>query len=274
MTSAYAVARSEHIRAALSLMFLAPMVAEVLPGATTLSSIFVFPIEMCVWGGGALLIREAVRRYRRSWVSMLLLAIALAIAEEFVIQQTSLAPLVVKLKGEVYARAVGVNYLYFLWAVVYESVFVVFVPITLVELIYPRRRDEAWLNKVAVFFVAAFFAIGAFFAWFTWTRIAVPKVFKLPIYNPSFTAAAIALAIIVGLIYMAHGTARGGMPRERLSLPLPRPWLLGIAATIWAVLWFALAVLAFGIAPSLPPYLPAAVGIAITAALLVLLPCL
>src|SRR5689334_6425145 len=163
MTSAYAAARSEHIRAALSLMFLAPMVAEVLPGATTLSAIFVFPIEMCVWGGGALLPREVVRRRQLGWLSMLLLAIGLAIAEELVIQQTSLAPLVVKLKGEVYARACGVNYLYFLWAVGYESVFVVFVPITLVELIFPCRRADAWLNKAGAIAVGVFFIIGAFF---------------------------------------------------------------------------------------------------------------
>jgi len=46
----------------------------------------------------------------------LLLALALAVAEECLIQQTSLAPMVLKLKGEVYARAYGVNYVYFLWA--------------------------------------------------------------------------------------------------------------------------------------------------------------
>ena len=37
---------------ALLLAFLAPMFAEVLPGATRFSSIFVLPIELAVWGGG------------------------------------------------------------------------------------------------------------------------------------------------------------------------------------------------------------------------------
>jgi hypothetical protein len=52
-------------------------------------------------------------------------ALALAIAEECLIQQTSLAPMFIRLKGETYARAFGVNYVYFLWALVYEAVFVV-----------------------------------------------------------------------------------------------------------------------------------------------------
>ena len=79
----------------LSLMILAPLLAEILPGATRFSAIFVLPIEICVWGGGALFIRYAVRRWRLGWRNMLLLALALAVAEECIIQQTSLAPLVI-----------------------------------------------------------------------------------------------------------------------------------------------------------------------------------
>jgi hypothetical protein len=272
MTSKLSAARSERIGAALLLMFLAPLVAEVLPGATTLSAIFVFPIEMCVWGGGALLIREAVRRRQLGWLSMLLLAVALAVAEEFVIQQTSLAPLVVKLKGEVYARAFGVNYLYLLWAVVYESVFVVFVPIMLVELILPGRRNDAWLNKACIVMVAALFVSGAFLAWFTWTRIAVPHVFKLPIYHPPIAAVAGALVLVGGLIYAALGSPRNRTAGEVQPLPAPPAWLLAFAAAIWAVLWFGLAVLAFGIAPWVPPYLPMAAGLAVAIALVYFLP--
>ena len=100
---------------ALTLVLMAPITAEVLPGATRLSSLFVLPIEMCVWGGGALMIRYAVRRSRLGWLNMLCLALALAVAEECLIQQTSLAPMILQLKGEVYARAFGVNYVYLQW---------------------------------------------------------------------------------------------------------------------------------------------------------------
>src|SRR5215470_11560478 len=108
---------------ALTLVLVAPLVAEVLPGATRFSALFVLPVEMCVWGGGALAIRYAVRRWQLGWPNMLLLALALAVAEECLIQQTAPAPMVLRIKGEVYARAFGVNYVYLLWALVYESVF-------------------------------------------------------------------------------------------------------------------------------------------------------
>src|SRR5262245_39580711 len=119
----------QRVLPALTLMVLAPLVAEVLPGATRISSIFVLPIEILVWGGGAVMIRFAVRRLRLGWVNMLLLALALSAAEELLIQKTSLAPLVIKLKGVEYARAGGVNYVYLLWALLYETLFVVFIPV-------------------------------------------------------------------------------------------------------------------------------------------------
>jgi len=117
---------------ALTLLFVAPLVAEALPGATRPSVYVSFPpiflSEMAVWGGGALFARYLVRRARLGAVHLLLLGLALALAEEFLIQQTSIAPLVIRLHGIDYARAWGVNYLYLLWALAYESVFVVLYP--------------------------------------------------------------------------------------------------------------------------------------------------
>src|SRR5450755_1400176 len=158
------VKKTNDFAPAIILMIMAPLLAEVLPGATRFSSLFVFPIEMCVWGGGALMIRLAVRRWQLGWLNMLLLALALAIAEECLIQQTSLAPLVLQLKGEVYARALGVNYVYLLWALVYESVFVVFAPVYLAELIFQRRRDGLWLGKISRIVLAVVFTLGSFLA--------------------------------------------------------------------------------------------------------------
>jgi hypothetical protein len=213
-------------------MLLAPLVAEILPGATRLSAIFVLPVEICVWGGGALLIRSAVRRWRLGWRNMLLLAIALAVAEECLIQQTSLAPLFIQIKGQVYARALGVNYLYLLWALVYESVFVVFAPIYLAELIFPRRRDGVWVGKMPLVVVAALFIIGAYLAWFSWTRIARPKVFHVPAYQPPPGVIAISLAVIAVLVWGALGPFRRSLARAARALTPPPPWLLGAAACV------------------------------------------
>src|SRR6516164_5900614 len=80
--------RWQRIGPILSLLLLAPMISEVLYGATRLSVIFVLIPEILTWGCGALIIRECVRRWNKGWPSMLLLGVALAFAEEWIIQQT------------------------------------------------------------------------------------------------------------------------------------------------------------------------------------------
>jgi hypothetical protein len=241
---------------AFTLALLAPLLAEVLPGATRFSAIFVFPIEMCVWGIGTVLIREVVRRKGLGWPSLLLLALALSIAEECLIQQTSLAPVIIQLKGEVYARAFGVNYIYLLWALIYESVYVVLMPILLAELLFPARRSEGWMSRGGITVSLVLLTLGALLAWFSWTQIARTEVFHLPPYDPPLVAVVAALAAIVLLILGALGPARRlGAAR---ALNPPSPWLLGLGGAVWAILVFGLCLLAFGIAPAFPP--AAAIG--------------
>lgn len=257
---------------AITLMVLAPLLAEILPGATRFSAIFVLPIEICVWGGGALLIREVVRRNRLGWRNMLLLALALAIAEECLIQQTSLAPLVIQIKGKVYARAFGINYVYLLWALVYESVFVVFAPIHLAELIFRRRRDDAWLGELGIVVVAFLFVLGSFLAWFSWTQIARTKVFHLPAYTPPLLAVVIASVVVAILISWAIGPFRRSLTQGAAPLRPPARWVIGAAALVWATLWYAFVLLAFGIAPQFPPAIAIGGEILLAAAVLRLLP--
>jgi len=272
MNSSPSPSRWQRCAPALTLMLMAPLLAEVLPGATRLSSLFVLPIEMCVWGGGALLIREAVRRWRLGWLNMLLLALVLSIAEECLIQQTSLAPMVLQLKGQIYARAYGVNYVYFLWALVYESVFVVFLPIHLVELLFPKRRESLWVSKSGLMAVILFFLVGGFLAWYSWTQIARPTVFKVPLYNPPPVAVLIAAAAICGLVFFALGPYRNRFASSAAPLKPPPPWLLGVLGGLWAVLWYGLVLLGFGIAPSFPPSIAVGGGLLLAAAILFFVP--
>jgi hypothetical protein len=227
---------------------------------------------MCVWGGGALLIRYAVRRWQLGWCNMLLLAIALALAEECLIQQTSLAPMVLQLKGQVYARALGVNYVYFLWALVYEPVFVVFLPVYLVELIFPNRREDSWVSRAGLVAVISFFLLGSYLAWYSWTRIARPNVFHVPAYNPPLEAVLTAAAAISILIFAALGPCRNVLARPSAPLTPPPPWLLGTAGSIWAVLIYGLVLLAFGVAPSFPPSVAISTGLLLAAGVLLFLP--
>jgi len=260
------------IAPALTLMLLAPLTSEILPGSTRFSALFVVPIEICVWGGGALLIRYAVRRRRLGGIHMLFLAIALAIAEECLIQQTSLAPLVIQLKGQIYARMGGLNYVYFLWALIYEPVFAVLLPVYLTELIFPERRKAPWVTRGGLFAVIPLFLVGAGLAWYTWTQIARVKVFHLPAYHPPVIAIVVASAAIAAFVVAALGPSR--LESERPSAPgrTPPPLLLFGAGMVWAILLFALVLLAFGIAPSFPSWLAIGAGLVLAATPLYLVP--
>ena len=254
---------------AVTLALAAPMFAEVLPGATRFSSIFVFPIEMAVWGGGAVLAHALVRSRGLGWWSLLCLALALAIAEEFLIQQTSAAPLVIKLKGETWARAFDIYYVYLIWALVYESVWVVLLPTLAVEMMFPRARRDPWLNRTGSIATCILFCIGCFFAWFTWTQIARTKVFHQPAYTPPLhwvlvACAAILLLIIAAIRSPERLTARTWSP--------PQPWLVAALSAFWAILWFGLVVLAFGIAPQVPAEAVAVAALVVATLLLLTIP--
>src|ERR1700757_3419314 len=84
---------ARHPAPALTLIFLAPFIAEGLSGATRVSFLFAFVPELMMWGCGALVIRELAKRWDGGWTSVLLLGLGLAVFEECVVQQTSLAPL-------------------------------------------------------------------------------------------------------------------------------------------------------------------------------------
>lgn len=264
--------KNKNIAPAITLIFLAPLVTEILPGATRFSSLFVFPVQICVWGGGALLIRYIVRRWQLGWNSMLFLALVLSVAEEFLIQQTSIAPMVIHLKGVTYARAFGVNYVYLLWALIYESVSVVILPIYLTELIFPERKKDLWISKGGVILFSILFLLGSFAAWFTWTQIARVKVFHVPAYKPTFGLVVIAIIVIAFLVFMATGKFASKSLLSKQKLNLPAISILMASGGLWSILLFGLVLLGFGIQPSFPPIIAVCVGLILVFAPVYFLP--
>lgn len=231
----------------LALLLLAPIISEVLYGATRLSVIFVVIPQIMTWGCGALLIRETVRRWKKGWPSMLLLGIALAVAEEWVIQQTSIAPLV-GLAKNAYGRVWGVNWVYFLWAVGYESVWVVMLPVQLTELLFPARREELWLRTRGFVIAGVVFLLGAFMAWYGWTQRARVKIFHMPPYNPPLLYILGALVVIGLLMLAAHG-----LPSPRKTEAAAPPCrIVTSVITVLASVWAAFVLLAFGALPQVP----------------------
>ena len=257
---------------AITLMLLAPLIAEILPGATRLSSAFVYPIEVLIWGGGAVMARYLTRRFRLGWFNLLLLALALAVAEECLIQQTSFAPLVVKLKGVEYARAQGVNYLYFLWAMIYEAVFVVLVPVTLCELIFPNRKDSGWLSGWGIGIICVLFLPACHAAWYGRNMVARVRFLHQPPYIlPPADIIAGAGAIVV-LIALAVGPLRRVLARSARPMAPPHPLVVSVLAIAFSVVLFGVLAMAFGIRPDVSPVIPVVGGLVLTVLGLALVP--
>jgi len=227
----------------MTLLVLSPLIGEVLSGATRLSFIFVLVPEIMVWGCGTLIIRDVVRRWRGGGPSALLLGLGLAIAEEFIIQQTSLAPLPWLDPAAAYGRVAGVNWPYFLFMLGYESVWIVLVPILVTELIFPSRRQEPWLRPRGLAVASAVFVVGSFIAWFLWTQQARPNVFHVPVYNPPLVTVligALAIVLLAGAAYAVRGSGRA--PTARVP---PRPWLVMVAALVLGFPWYLLMFVVF-----------------------------
>ncbi|MGA7343013.1 MAG: hypothetical protein WBE72_10970 [Terracidiphilus sp.] len=227
-----------------TLAILAPVIAEVLSGSTRLSFLFVLVPEIMVWGCGALLCRELVRRWQAGGTSLLLLGLALSIAEEFVIQQTSLAPLPFPGANVSYGRAWGVNWLYFLFMLGYESVWVVLVPVEITELIFPARRSQPWLRKRGAVLACAIFAAGSLIAGYAWIYRARPSL-HAPAYHPAPTAIAAGVAAMLALAWSAYWLRGAGEEARKHAGGGVSPWLAGTAAFAMTVGWFQLIGLVF-----------------------------
>ncbi len=247
----------------IALIVLSPVIAELLFGAIRISTLFALIPATGAWGCGALLIREFVRRRKQGWVSIALLAGGLAIAEECIIQQTSFAPLVGVDPSHVYGRAFGVNWVYFLWALGYESVWAVVIPILLTELLFPNRRSEPWLRRRGLTITAIAFLCASLLAWYFWTQIFVPQFFPESAYAvpPAHaTAAFVVIALLVAAAFCVRPKLRSG---NEFPQSVQRPWMLAVAGFTIGILWFSLVFLAYGIAPAMPPAVPLASGLVI-----------
>ncbi len=252
-----------------TLILLAPFIAEVLSGSTRFSVLFVYIPEVMVWGVGALLCRELVRRWRAGSTSLLLLGLALSIAEEFLIQQTSLAPLPFPGSHADYGRVWGINLVYFLFMLGFESVWVVVVPVQVTELFFPQRSGKPWLRTRGLIVACVFFLLGCRIAWFGWTQKALPAMHVAPYHPPASKLAlgVAAIGILVWLAYLARGSGQQSPDGARRTAPA---WLAATTAFVMGAAWFNVIGQVFVPRPIQPFWLVIVLGIVWAAAAFVL----
>ncbi len=247
------------------LLLVSPIVVEVLFGSTYVTIFDSLLVEIPFYGGGALLIREVVRRRRLGWEALVALGIAFAVFEEFLVIQTSVSPLLFVGSRSlfVYGRLFGVNWVYAAWAVGYESLWGIVLPVYLTELAFPGQRAEPWLGRPGLLLAGLLFLFGSLAAWAVYTREVVPAALGY-VYSPSPVVLGLASALIVGLVAAVLAPTRPLGNRRWPRAVAARPWTLGGAAFGLGLLWFGLVAFAFDLFPRVPPV--ASLGVAVVLA--------
>lgn len=236
----------------ITLLFLAPFIIEILWGSTHITILYVFIPEVGVYGCAALIIRALVRYQHKGWTTILILGIAYAIAEECVILQSSLYPLFAADPQHIYGRALGINWIYLLFSMGYESVWSIVLPIQLTELIFPDRRNDPWLGKPGMIIAAICFFLASFVAWYSWTQITVPRYYPQSHYQTPLLTILIALIAIAVLATIALGSRLSSLPMHNSTRTAPHPWLVGIVTFVLGLSWFAQLYLHYGLFPAFP----------------------
>jgi len=212
----------------MALYLLSPVVAELCSGSTPAFNYIFFGWMLCLmYGGGAILIREAAVRWGKGWPTILALGLAYAIAEEGVAVRTFFdrtAPVVKPLRD--YGWAAGTNWVWDVHLSLYHAVISIAIPIFLVMLAYPARRSEPWVNARWLRRAAAGF-IGVEAFWLL--------VYQRPVEGGYIVASLAAIAALVGLARILPATlGTGPLPGK---VPRPRRVAIVAFAATFVVFW-------------------------------------
>lgn len=149
---------------AVGLFFLAPVVAEFLLGNLPIKMLPALVVLAPMYGGGALLIRELVRRTGRGWPTILLLALAYGIVEEAFTTQSLFNPnyllLNLHLLQPAYIPALRMGGWWTIFVLTLHTAWSISTPIALVEAAVPDRAAQPWLGRTGLGVVVLLFALG------------------------------------------------------------------------------------------------------------------
>jgi hypothetical protein len=181
---------------ALALFVFSPLIAEYLLGSLSTSQIALLPLMAMLYGSGAVVIREWVRRSGRGWPSLILLAIAYGLVEEGLVTQSLFNPnyLHLRLLDYGWIPALGTSAPWLVYVVSLHVFWSISVPIGLTEALFVDKQDVPWLRRTGILVFVLLFLLGAA-AIATFTYKQVPFIAS-PLQLGTTTALAAILALI------------------------------------------------------------------------------
>lgn len=220
------------IAPALLLLVLSPLIAEFLLGDIPITKVTYLISFLPMYGCGAILIREVVRRAGRGWPTLLVVALGYGVLEEGITTMSLFNP---NYAGEhllAYGLVppLGMSPVWTIYVLILHVVWSIGTPIALAEAVAGERRTMPWLGKVGISVVSVFFVLGIAFTTF------------VSIYQYKFVASPVqligALVVIAALILLAIFLPRlGGGDRRPVTGAAPNPWLVGVAGTAAALVF-------------------------------------
>jgi hypothetical protein len=211
---------------AAALLLLSPFMAEFLSLASPAILLLIPPfavLDLCIYGCGALLIRELAVRWGKGWPSVLAMGVAFAIVEEGLVVSSFFDPLAPPRldMGGWGAGPDGTNWVWIPTLCVFHAVVAVALPILLVHLAFPSRARERWLSGRRLTVAAAGLVFGILLGRAVFGSGAFGKDYYARML-PWQLAASLAAIALLGLAARLL-PARIGLPERWARTPAPGP---------------------------------------------------
>jgi uncharacterized membrane protein len=203
---------------------LAPAIGELLSGSSPPLEFFnpiSFLLLASLYGSGAIVARELKIRWKKDFRALLLLGAAYGILEEGLMVKSFFDPAWMDLGilGS-FGRWANVNWVWAEMLIIYHAVFSITIPIVLVELTFPERKEESWVGsrylKGFIAVLATVTAIGFFFL----TRYVPPLL--------NYLMAILAMFTFVYAAYRLPTHSRNMETHKKANAK--RLWITGLAS--------------------------------------------
>lgn len=213
-------------------LFVVPSVmVEFLTGNTTIA-IFTEPLSLIMlfgsYGSGALLVRELTRRWRKDFVSVLILGAVYGMFNEGLQTGGFFDPhfYAVAANGlENYGRWGGINVVWALGIITFHAVFSIAIPIALVDALFPAIASQRLLNNAGLIaFVCLLFAV-------TIVQRAI-LTFRQPPINPY--AFVFTIIVMCAFVFAARSVPAFGLGARR---KIPKNTTLFFSALFASISW-------------------------------------